>query len=375
VVEVSIIVPTYNRRELLMQTLKSIAGQTFQDFEVVLVNDAGSPVDDVIEGSGISDKIKYIVNEINIGQSKTLNVGLENAEGEYIAYLDDDDIYFANHLEVLYKFLSSNKLDFAYTKCIRTSFDPESGMIFKREVLPFRSFTRDDLLEQNFIPVINVMHRKDCLLKSGMFDENLKYLKDWDLFVRISRHYNFYHIDEITCEVFFRNDKSNMSFEDMDGRWELGQELRAKYLEKYGNSKELIAEDSDKFNELRDSNSSIFDSAVKKFSEYLKIDDFFKSHFKTFKEKGVNKAAVYGASLSGELYVHYLRKTGVEVVALFDGDPKKHGRMLEDLVIQPPIDIENCNCDSVIIASRGYRDEIFESIKYLDVHGINVFKE
>jgi glycosyltransferase involved in cell wall biosynthesis len=367
-VEVSIITPTYNRPDLLKKALASVAAQTFHDYEVVIVNDCGCPLESVIEESGIKDKIQYIQNPKNMGQTISLNIGLKNAKGNFIAYLDDDDIYFSNHLEVLHKFLSSKNCDFAYTNCIRTLFNSETGAIIKREILPSVEYTREKLLNRNFIHIVSVMHRKKCLEKSGMFDENLMYMKDWDLFVRISEHYKFYHIKEMTCEAFFRTDKSNMTFQHWDTRVELAKELRLKYLEKYKNSRNEAGVTVSTY-------SKQLEQALIKFTRFQETNNFLITHFEEFKKKGIKNAAIFGASLSGQIYLDYLTKVGIKVLAFFDNDPKKQGNKINDIEVFNPEKIINFDIDGVIIASLGFKDEIYQQIQHLDEKNILVFKE
>ena len=75
--KISIIIPTYNRPRLLKNALSSVSSQTYEDYEVILVNDGGCSIEEVISQSNIKDKIKYINNDINKGLSRTLNIGIE----------------------------------------------------------------------------------------------------------------------------------------------------------------------------------------------------------------------------------------------------------------------------------------------------------
>jgi len=367
--EISIIIPTYNRQDLLKSALASIAAQTFNDYEVVLVNDGGVPLDDVIEKSGIEDRIKYIVNPENLGQTKSLNIGLEKSSGRFISYLDDDDIYFSNHLEILYNFLTSNKHEFAFTNCIRTVINPDNGIIVKADILPSEEYAREKLFTRNVIHIISTMHRKECLEKSGLFDVNLKFLKDCDLFVRLSEHYKFHHIDEITCEAFFRTDKSNMTFQFWDERVKLGEKLREKYTKKYGKVSQDYSEDPDI------TYSKKLEQSVILYPQFKELDKFLSSHFMSLKNKGIRKVAIFGASTTGDIYIDYLRKNGLKVVAVFDNDPLKKGKSFKDLLVQSPKEISEVDADSMIITSRGYKEEIFQQIKSLENKGLKIFKE
>ena len=88
---VSIIMPTYNRPDMLKDALKSIFSQTYQNFEIIVVNDGGVDVMEIIDPLNNEGKIKYIHTDI-IGLSHARNIGCENAKGEIIAFIDDDAV-------------------------------------------------------------------------------------------------------------------------------------------------------------------------------------------------------------------------------------------------------------------------------------------
>ena len=98
---VSIIVPTHNRPRLLCEALKSILGQTMQDFEIIVVNDAGLDITPWVRPLDQSGRIRLLRHPHNRGLAAARNTGLRAARGKYIAYLDDDDLFYPQHLEVL----------------------------------------------------------------------------------------------------------------------------------------------------------------------------------------------------------------------------------------------------------------------------------
>ena len=106
----SIIIPTYNRKELLKErALKSLLNQTYKDFEVIVINDGGEDVSDVIEE--YKDKgldIKYISYKGNKGPSYARNREVEIAQGEWISFLDDDNEYFPTALETFDHYTTEN---------------------------------------------------------------------------------------------------------------------------------------------------------------------------------------------------------------------------------------------------------------------------
>ena len=210
--KVSVIVPTHNRPEGLREAIQSIQNQSFQDFEIIVVNDAGEDVKEVIES--LDDKrIRYFSHKKNKGLAAARNTGLKKATGKYIAYLDDDDIFYFNHLETLVNQLEYSGYRVAYTDAYRAhqKFEKGSYYITGRDKPFSHDFDASAILVRNYFPVLAIMHERSCLERSGLFDETLTSHEDWDLWIRLSRHYTFIHIPKVTCEYRWREDGSSMS--------------------------------------------------------------------------------------------------------------------------------------------------------------------
>lgn len=202
---VSVIVPTHNRPEMLREAIRSILDQTFRDFEVIVVNDAGEDVSSVVKEFSLSNII-YRSHHTNKGLAAARNTGIRAARGKYIAYLDDDDIYLPDHLEILSKTLETTDYRVAYTDARRVIQQRnETGYETVGTDQPYSSdFDYDRILSENFIPVLCVMHEKSCCDAVGGFDESLKRHEDWDLWIRMSREFRFRHISQVTCEYTSR---------------------------------------------------------------------------------------------------------------------------------------------------------------------------
>ena len=125
---VSVIVPTYNRPDTLKKALESIALQTYKHIEAIVVNDAGEDVSGVINTFQDRLSIKYLVHNKNKGLAASRNTGINSAIGKYIAYLDDDDIYYPDHIETLANFLENNDYKVAYTDAYRAYQEKEDGV-------------------------------------------------------------------------------------------------------------------------------------------------------------------------------------------------------------------------------------------------------
>jgi len=211
--KVSVIVPTYNRPDRLRMALESLAAQTFQDFEVIVVNDAGCEVGFIIAARADRHRITTISHDRNRGLAAARNSGLRAAKGIYIAYLDDDDRYLPNHLETLVGCLDRHECCVAYTDAWRVHERQIDGMYVEtgRDVPYSYDFSPADLLVSNYFPVLCVMHARQCLEEVGYFDESLFAHEDWDLWIRMATRFPFKHLPVTTAEFTWRSDGTSMT--------------------------------------------------------------------------------------------------------------------------------------------------------------------
>lgn len=209
---VTVIIPTFNRPDKLKEAIASVLSQTYENFEIIIVNDAGEDVARVINQFNDS-RIKLLEHLTNKGLASARNTGIKNAKGKYIAYLDDDDIYYPEHLKILTSFLEHGDYKIAYTDAYRVTQELRDGNYFtiKKDVPFSNDFSKEKLLRLNIAPVQCFMHEKACVIETGLFDESLKAHEDWEFWIRLSEKFEFYHIKEITSEFRQRTDKSNMT--------------------------------------------------------------------------------------------------------------------------------------------------------------------
>lgn len=208
---VSVIVPTSNRPAMLREALLSVLKQTLQDFELIVINDGGVDVEHVIRSLGAEPKIKHLRHSAKRGPSASRNSGLRLARGKYIAYLDDDDIFYPQHLETLVRFAESGGHAVVYSDADCAMQTPVAGgyVTTEREIRYSNDFDPDLILSQNLLPVLCLLHERRCVEQVGSFDEGLQTHEDWELWIRMSRHYPFVHLKEVTCEFRLREDGSS----------------------------------------------------------------------------------------------------------------------------------------------------------------------
>lgn len=251
---VSVIVPTHNRPDRLVEAVQSILNQSFKNFEIIVVNDAGCDVDATIAPLNTGRQVVCLRHETNRGLAAARNTGLQAARGRYIAYLDDDDLFYPDHLQTLVDFLEAHPGSVAYTDANRAHQEQVNGhwQTTKREVAYSQEWDADSILVDNFVPVLCFMHERAGLQKSGLFDETLARHEDWDLWIRLSRHFPFAHIPKVTCEFSLRDDASSMTGQSLSRFVETMQHIHAKYAAYTSGRPDLLAAQRVKRDELQE---------------------------------------------------------------------------------------------------------------------------
>jgi glycosyltransferase involved in cell wall biosynthesis len=198
--KVSVIIPTHNRSELLRVAIQSVLNQTFEDFEIVVVDDASKDdTEDVAKGIG-DNRIVYIRHETNRGEGGTRNTGVKNSKGEYIAWLDDDDEWLPEKLQRQVAILdySPKEVGGVYTGWI--IIDGNTGRILSSLLPSKRGNIFLELLYEFHILVSSLMLRKSCFEKVGWFDESIPFGLDHDMWVRIAKEFQFECIEEVLAK-------------------------------------------------------------------------------------------------------------------------------------------------------------------------------
>jgi GT2 family glycosyltransferase len=198
---ISVIVRTKDRPSLLTRALQSLANQTFMNFEAVVVNDGGADVEALLEHFRQFFPIVYVYHPVSKGRTAAINAGHQNAHGDWIAYLDDDDILYPWHFESLW-----NATDQGKTK--RVVYSSYNLVLYKhaQDLQPikikgeaFIEFNRSALLLNNFIPIHAYLHPAEAAAKIGPWDEQLDRLEDYEFLLRLSKIYEFKNVSKITC--------------------------------------------------------------------------------------------------------------------------------------------------------------------------------
>jgi glycosyltransferase involved in cell wall biosynthesis len=210
---VSVLVPTYNRKWLLPRTLNSLLEQSYKNIEIVLVNDFGEDVQDIVDNLN-DTRIKYIKNESNLGLAGTRNVALRNCNGKYISLLDDDDIYLKYAIEFRMHMIKNLNAEIVYTRSLLDHWHKtDNGYQSVQKVLYWDSeYNKDLILVQNIAPCLNpLFSRKSREDSNYWFDETLTTTEDHDFWIALSRKHDFHNLQLVDAECSQRDDKSQMT--------------------------------------------------------------------------------------------------------------------------------------------------------------------
>ena len=213
--KVSVIIPCYNYGRYLARAVDSVLSQTFSDFELLVVDDASTD-DTALVAQGYADRklLRLIRRKQNKGLSAARNLGMENATGEYLVFLDADDTIAPEKLARQVEFLDKHTAaalvysDVEYVDEAKHATRYFPGVLARYGKLP-QGDVFEELLSGNFMTVNSVMVRASCVAAAGLFDENLRAMEDWDMWLRICMSGGAGYIDSVLASVFVH--KNSMS--------------------------------------------------------------------------------------------------------------------------------------------------------------------
>lgn len=202
---VSVLIPTFNRPRYLSESLTSALHQNYSNLQVIVVNDGGQDVSGIVNSFG-DPRIIFINRKENRGKAFSLNQALSKADGKYITYLDDDDLYYPNHIRAMVDTLE-NRTDcqVAYSDLYKAYYRPMrdgSRQVLSKVVEISRDFDRFFMLYFNQALHVSLMHRRDLIERTGHYNEKLNVLIDWDMTRRLAFFSDFHHVYEITGEFY-----------------------------------------------------------------------------------------------------------------------------------------------------------------------------
>ena len=197
---ISVVVRTKDRPQLLRQALASLAAGSYRNVQVVLVNDGGETPQ---LPAGYPFELTLVDLAANQGRAAAANAGVEAANGDHVAFLDDDDLAEPEHLATLAGLASAEDARVVYTDAAVGIYeiDADEGWRQVERRLPYsRDFDPELLLFDNYIPFNTLLIDRSLFREVGPFDPELPFFEDWDMLIRLSRIVPFHHLARVTCE-------------------------------------------------------------------------------------------------------------------------------------------------------------------------------
>ncbi|EDX76939.1 glycosyl transferase, group 2 family protein [Coleofasciculus chthonoplastes PCC 7420] len=205
---ISVVIPVYNGEKTIRQTIESVINQTFSNFELIVIDD-GSQDSTLDIVRSISDSRLKVFSFPNAGLATSRNRGIQLASGDYISFIDADDLWTGNKLEAQLKALLDNPqaaVAFSWTDCIdesgqfsrRGNYTTVSGNVYAQLLLT-------DFIENGS----NLLIRSEAFKKVGYFNESLPAAEDWDMWLRLAVNYEFAVVP--SPQVFYRLSTTSMS--------------------------------------------------------------------------------------------------------------------------------------------------------------------
>lgn len=187
--KVSVVIPTYNRANLLSRTVQSVLAQTFADYEIIIIDDCSKDNTQTVISKFDDLRIRPIRHDRNKGASAARNTGIRNAWGEYIAFLDDDDEWLPTNLEDQVQVLDSSSDRVGLVYGWMDTVEDSSGRLIpdRRNTISGEVF--EDALGFNSPPTPTILVRLSVAREVGGFDESLSIHEDSDFFLRICQRY------------------------------------------------------------------------------------------------------------------------------------------------------------------------------------------
>ncbi len=234
--KVSVIIPTYHRSECIQRAVDSVLSQTLKDIEVIVVDDNGIDTPDGLATQMAMSKYKsypnivYLQHQSNLNGAVARNSGLKVARGEYISFLDDDDVYLPDRLEKLVDCL--DRCDHTWGLCysayvkrmpngaIQKSAEEVQGDIFLQVLM--RSFYLGS--------GANIFVRREVIEKIGLFDETFRRNQDLEFLVRATKHYKVAYVNDVLMEIYYDIRTSNLTYNEQQIREHLFRDKFSHYL-------------------------------------------------------------------------------------------------------------------------------------------------
>jgi len=204
---ISVIVPTKNRERMLGSALDSLASQSWGNWECILVNDGGTAVEPIVAASRARARIRLVSLAESLGQAAARNRAIDEASGQILCFLDDDDRFGPGHLAAIAKAMAGTSHAACYTR-FETVLErvDESGRheLGRRLAYAPPRFSHPLLMVRSYMAPVSWGLRIECIHQAGGFDEVIPFMEDWELLLRLTQHWDMVQVESVAAEYRLR---------------------------------------------------------------------------------------------------------------------------------------------------------------------------
>lgn len=198
---ISVIIPTYNRENVILESVQSVLNQTYKNIEVIVVDDNSNDGTHEIIKKINDNRLRYYRLDRNFGANYARNFGIKKSKGNYIAFQDSDDIWYNTKLEKQIFLLNSLPSEYAMVFCsLKKDYGKDRIIPVKKNKI-YDGYLFKELKFQNFISTQTILCEKSAIDKIGGFDNSLPALQDWDFVLKISKLYKIAHLKEVLVDL------------------------------------------------------------------------------------------------------------------------------------------------------------------------------
>ncbi len=200
--DISVVIPTYNRGEKILRSINSVLqqkcdGHSFNIKEIIIIDDHGNDDTEKVVNSIGDDRIKYYYLDVNVGAAGARNEGVKRASCDWIAFHDSDDIWNFDKLEKQTDYAQKGAYDLVY--CGMTTEMPNGE---KEQLVPqYEGNIYEKLLLRNYIGAPTILVKRDSFMDCGGFDDSMRSLEDWDFAIRFAKDHMIGCVKESLIDV------------------------------------------------------------------------------------------------------------------------------------------------------------------------------
>lgn len=206
---ISVIIPTYNRGNLVLRAINSVLNQTYNNLELIIIDDASTDNTGEVINKIQDKRIKYFKNVVNLGGGAARNIGIKLSKGTLIAFLDSDDEWIKEKLQKQVNYILNHWESCDLVFCgVRAVKESGSKKTILSETLPDEYGNIYNKIFLGIPPACllpGLLVKKDKILNAGLFDEKFKSSQDWDLLIRLAKICYVGSIPEILLIIYYHN--------------------------------------------------------------------------------------------------------------------------------------------------------------------------